>query len=73
MSIKRPSIQDARMCLDIRKRSKSGRITTEDEIKFCHEIYREFPEWYSETSAEVFNDTVPFGSHAKHPDTKESQ
>ena len=63
-----PEKDDAKRCLEIRKRSKSGGITSCPEMKFCEEMNRKYPDWYTQTEEEVFNDTVPFGSFVRYKD-----
>lgn len=63
--MKEPEYKDKEKCLDIRRRSKSGERISQEELDFCVKMLKKFPKWYSSTSKEVFNDTVPFGSNKK--------
>lgn len=63
--MKEPTPADAARCLRLRKRSKLGHDNSADDQRFCRKMFREFPDWYSATQHEVFNDTVPFGSQAR--------
>jgi len=55
----------AEKCIAYRKRAKRGESLSPEESKFCQDMFRMFPEWYSKTEARVFNETVPFGSRVK--------
>jgi hypothetical protein len=60
-----PPYEDARRCLALRKRSRSGSQNSPEESAFCESMWRQYPNWYQRTETEVFNDTVPFGSYVK--------
>jgi len=62
---KKPCYEDAERCIAIRKRAKRGEQLSKQESHFCRTIFDAFPEWYAETEARVFNETVPFGSQVK--------
>ena len=62
--IKIPSYNDAHKSLDIRKRSKRGIQISQEEQKFNYEIMRKYYAWAQATEAQVFNETIPFGSDA---------
>ena len=63
--MKEPTPEDARKCLEIRKRGKRGGYTHPAENKFCEKMFNKYPEWYKITCDEVFNDTVPVGSNVR--------
>ena len=64
--MKRPDEIDADKCLEIRKRSKRGWIISSEEMEFCRQMFREYPDWYVSINQIVFNETVPFGTQAKY-------
>ena len=63
--MKEPSYEDAKRCLEIRKRTKSRGPYIPEDSRFCEKMLKKYPEWYNSTQKEVFNDTVPFGSKAR--------
>lgn len=69
--IKRPTLEDRTRSLDIRKRSKQGISISSDERRFNRKIFVNYEEWYQYTEAEVFNDTVPFGSGVRKQNKEE--
>ena len=62
--IKIPSYDDAQKSLDIRRRSKTGRQVSREEHRFNEKIMRKYYKWAIATEAQIFNETVPFGSAA---------
>lgn len=67
---KEPPFRDAERCLRLRKQSKRGFNNSSEDVSFCQEMWRKYPAWYTNTEAEVFNDTVPFGSTVRMETTK---
>ena len=63
--MKEPTPEDARRCLEIRKRSRRGEYSPPEDHDFCGEIFKHYKEWYFKTEPKVFNDTVPFGSKVR--------
>lgn len=57
-----PSFDDSERCLKLRKKSKLGNSLTPEEQLFCHRIFREYGQWYSDMSEVVFRETAPFGA-----------
>lgn len=62
----RPSPEDARRCFELRKRSKRGEQPSQEDSRFLETMYKRHTDWYRSLDAQVFNETVPFGSHAKY-------
>lgn len=62
--MKMPDYEQAEKCIAIRKRGKKSEHLSEEECRLCREMFQKFPEWYADTEERVFNETVPFGSHA---------
>jgi hypothetical protein len=60
-----PDLETAEKCLKLRKQSKQGIDIGIKNQKFCENIWKKFPDWYSSTNKEIFNDTAPFGSIIK--------
>lgn len=61
-----PPYLDAKRCIEIRKRSKSGKHITSEEIRFCEMISNTYTEWYDDVEEDIYNATVPFGSSARY-------
>jgi len=59
-----PVYSVAEKCIEYRKRAKRGEVLSYEESDFCRKMFKMFPDWYAETEKRVFNETVPFGSHA---------
>jgi hypothetical protein len=59
--MKKPSPELSYKCLEIRKRSKTGKASTDEEHKLCTKIFRKYKEWYHKSERLVFIDTLPFG------------
>jgi hypothetical protein len=66
--MKTPNENESKRCLQIRKRNKRGEYIHPDDIRFCEKMFKDYPEWYKTTDEEVFNDTVPYGSHTRYKD-----
>ena len=63
--MKTPSSSDATLCLTLRKQSKQGHTLSKEDHDFCAKMWKKYPKWYKETSKEVFDDTVPYGSNVR--------
>ena len=63
--MKEPTPEDAKRCLQIRKRIKKGEYCHPEDIQFCEDMYRKYEEWYTISDDEVFNDTIPYGSNVR--------
>jgi len=62
---KEPPYDEAEKCMKIRIRSKSGTgVESIEEVNFCMEMFKKYPNWYKRTERDVFNAAVPFGSNA---------
>jgi len=62
--MKEPKPNEASECLEIRKRGKRGEYLSRLDTRFCERMLKDYPEWYTATDKQVFNETVPFGSNA---------
>jgi len=60
--MERPKDSDASRCIGLRKQSKRGIRLHSDDLAFCEQMFRAYPDWYINTEERVFNETVPFGS-----------
>jgi hypothetical protein len=70
---KEPPYAEAQRCLEIRKIAKSSGRVTAEEINFCAQMLKKYPEWYESTVGEVYDATVPFGSNVKWTDGRPSK
>lgn len=68
--MKKPDSADARRCIELRKRSKTGIINSKEDQEFVMKMYDKYPDWYHKTEDDVFNETAPFGSNVKRKNGK---
>ncbi|MFA5745707.1 MAG: hypothetical protein WCX79_01145 [Candidatus Paceibacterota bacterium] len=68
--MKTPEKDESKKCLQIRKRCKCGEYVSSEDIRFCEKMVSKYPEWYTKSEDEVFNDTIPFGSNVRMKDGK---
>lgn len=57
-----PSESEKQRAMKIRRATKQGQYVAPADMEFITYIYDRFPEWYSETEQQIFEETKPFGA-----------